>query len=567
MKNLKFAFLSIFMALFLITACTNDEPVGGEDQQTEESQSITASLNQLSTLFNDNGNIELSSNPAGNIVLDFCFDFVYPLTLSYNNGATVTIQDLDNLVDVMLASTDELYIDGISFPFDVEVFNDDTDSIEIETIDDEEDFIDLLEDCDFDDNDDECYEEYDPVCVEVTGPNGETFIVTYPNECYAEWDGFDDDDFLDDCGNDYYVGGFECFSFNFPISVVTENDEVITINSEEELSTELYDVYVFDFVYPFSVTVYEDEDDDEEDIVIINSAEDFEDVLEDCYDDYYDGDYDDCFDNTESLEAALLSCDVFEVDIEDESGELVDVNLLSFNDGGELIVNGVPTVVDSGTWNITNVDDDLALNISGLQTFTLLNGSWVLDDCDYDSFEFHNGIYTIDFECDDDDDDECEECEDEPVNPVCVEYTTAGGETIVTAFPNMCFAECEGFTEDDVVDCGDGNNPQTCTLEEIENNLVQCEWYFYTSLVPESEENEAEFTSDGVVVVYLEDGPLTGTWELSSNPLSNEVTLSFVFTDPLDTIANLDWTVVQCNEEYILLESGNEYLILEGDCD
>ncbi|MBV7267823.1 hypothetical protein [Winogradskyella luteola] len=454
MKNLKFTFFSMFMALFLVTACTNNEPVGEEEQQTEESQSITASLNQLSTLFNDNGNIELSNNPAGNIVLDFCFDFVYPLTLSYNNGSTVTIQDLDNLVDVMLSSTDELYIDGISFPFDVETFNDDTDSIEIETIEDEEEFIDLLEDCDFDEDDDECYEEYDPVCVEVTSPNGETFIVTYPNECYAEWDGFGDDDFLDDCGSDYYVGGFECFSFNFPISVVTEDGEMITINSEEELSTELYDVYVFDFVYPFAVTVYEDEDDDEEDIVIINSAEDFEDVLEDCYDDYYDDDYE-----------------------------------------------------------------------------------------------------------------ECEECEDEPVNPVCVEYTTAAGETIVTAFPNMCFAECEGFAEDDVVDCGNGNNPQTCTLEDIENNLVQCEWYFYTSLVPESEENEAEFTSDGVVVVYLENAPLTGTWELSNNALSNEVTMSFVFTEPLDTIANLDWTVIQCNEEYILLESGNEYLVLEGNCD
>ena len=183
MKNLKVAFLSMFVALFIVTSCTNDEPIGDNTQnQTEESTSITTALDELQAKFNADGNVVAETNPAGYIVLDFCFDFVYPLTLSYNNGSTVTVNDLDGLVDVMIGSTDELYINGIAFPFDVETFNDDTDTIEIETIDDEAEFIELILSCEFDDFEVcECFEVYDPVCVEVTDPNGGTFIVTYPN--------------------------------------------------------------------------------------------------------------------------------------------------------------------------------------------------------------------------------------------------------------------------------------------------------------------------------------------------------------------------------------------------
>ncbi|WP_299112739.1 hypothetical protein [uncultured Winogradskyella sp.] len=438
MKNLKFAFFSMFMALFLVTACTNNEPVGEDpQQQTEESQSITTSLDQLRTQFDANGNVTQTDNPSGNIVLDFCFDFVYPLTLSYNNGATVTVEDLDDLIDVMLASTDELYIDGIAFPFDVETFNDDTDSIEIETINDEEEFIDLLEDCDFDEEYDECEDEYDPVCVEVTGPDGETFIVTYPNECYAECDGFDEDDFLDDCEDDYYVGGFECFSLNFPISVVTEDGDVITVNSEEELGNALYDVYVFDFVYPFTVTVYEDDDDDdEEEIVTINSAEDFEDVLEDCYDDYYD-----------------------------------------------------------------------------------------------------------------DDDYECEECEDEPVDPVCIEYTTPAGETIVTVFPNMCFAECEGFTEDDVVECDD--NVDNCTNEGVAEILTECPWeveYF-------NGEYAYIFNEDGTFEVTAENGIITtGTWSV----VEGNTGYPTVILDATSGNFDDEWAFIDCYFDELIVQSLND---------
>jgi len=441
----------MFVALFLVTACTNDEPVSEDQQQTEESESITTSLNQLRTQFDDSGNVIQSDNPAGNIVLDFCFDFVYPLTLSYNNGTTVSVEDLDGLVDVILASTEDLYINGIAFPFDVETFNDDTDDIEVVTINDEDEFIDLLEDCDFDDFETcECFEVYEPVCVEITDPNGEAFTVTYPNACYAECDGFTEDDFLDSCEDDYNPGGgIECFTLNYPLTIVIDDDSTITINSEEEFGNALYNVYHFDFVYPITVTVY---DDDEEEIVTINGPEDIEELLDDCFDDY---------------------------------------------DGG---------------------------------------------------------------------DDECEECEEEAIDPVCIEYVDNFGNTIITVFPNMCYAECAGFTENNVIDCDGNNNPLDCDEEDIADALTQCEWYAFTSLLPQEEELETTFSPDGTIEVELDNTVITGTWEITSNPTS-DVLMSFVLSAPLDTISNIDWTVAQCTEESFLLVSGAEFLILGRDCD
>ncbi len=451
MKNLKVAFLSMFIALFVVTSCTNEEAVIDDQQQTEESESITTALNQLSTQFDANGLISTQSNPSGNIVLDFCFDFVYPLTLSYNNGTSVTVDDLDGLIDVMLGTTNELYISGIAFPFNVETFNDDTDTIEVETINNEVEFIELILSCGFDDVEEcACFEIYDPVCVEITDPTGETFIVTYPNECYAECDGFDEDDFVEDCEDDYYAGGFECFEFNYPISVITEDGEVITINSEEELGTALYDVYVFDFEYPFTVTVHDDEDETE--VITINSAEDLEEIIEDCYDDYYDDDYEDC-----------------------------------------------------------------------------------------------------------------EECEDEPIDPVCVEIITASGDVVYEVFPNECYAECLGFDEDDFVDCDD-NNPVECSETDITNNLSECDWYVFSTLTPQSD-FEIDFEEDGTLTAETDTDIVSGTWQISTNP-NGVITMTLSIPAPLDGLNNFTWTVTECTDEFVLLETNNGQLLsLERDCE
>lgn len=393
MKNLKLLLLSFIVVAFSFTSCTNDEPINNDEQQVEESASITTAMDELSSRFSENGTIILDQNPSGNIIFDFCFDFVYPLTLSYNNDTTVTVNNFDELIEVIISSTEELYIDGISFPFDVETYNDETDAIEIQTINNEEEFVALLDGCDFDDNFDcECSEVFDPVCVEIEDPNGESFLITYPNACYAECDGFTEEDFAEDCEEDYNCpGGTECFDFNFPLTIVTDDGETITVNSQEELDTVLYDAYYFDFVYPFSVTL----DDDDDTVVTINNEEEFYNVLVGCYDDIDDDAYCDC---TYEYDPVCVEVEWSDYPIEFPNACIAECEGFSTDD-----------FVDCGD-----------------------NGSGEDCDCNYD------------------------------YDPVCVE--TGGG---IVVFPNECIAECEGFTENDFVDCEDDNNGCGCT--DVEN--------------------------------------------------------------------------------------------------
>jgi hypothetical protein len=527
MKNLKLALFSLAFSLLVFTSCTNNESIDQDQQQTEESESVTNALTQLRTQFNPDGNVIESDNPAGNIILDFCFDFVYPLTLSYNNDSTVTVNDLDGLIDVMVASNEDLFINGISFPFDVETFNDDTDTIEIETINNEAEFIQLLLSCSFDDDDDDedCFEEYDPVCVEVIDPNGNTFIVTYPNECYAIEDGFTENDFVEDCEEDYYVGGIECYELNFPISIITGDGDEITVNSEEELATALYNANTFSFVFPLTVTL------DDQTVVTIDDTDDLEDILEDCYDNYDDDDDDyDCDYDISDLENALLSnCDLYEIELENLNDDTEDIYNVNFNQNGELIVNGEITVTDLGSWNITETEDDnLVLTISGLQNFTLLNGSWNFecddDDDDEEELSFYNDSYVIDIECDDDDDD----------------------------------------ADDDEDD--DDDDDDDCDEEDIQEDLTECEWSITTSIDLDGTEGVFTFTNN-TVTVTTDNETITGQWDLYSNPQSGEVYMSIYLPEPYDEIANLDWTVVACDDDMIELQSNNEFIVLEQECD
>ena len=450
MKNLKFTFLSMLITLFLVTACTNNEPVTEDQQQTEESQSISIALNQLSNQFDLNGNVSQTNNPAGNIVLDFCFDFVYPLTLSFNNDATVEVTDLNGLIDIIIASTEDLYINGIAFPFDVETFNDDSNTIEVVTINNEEEFIDLIEDCDFGDFETcECFEIYEPVCVEITDPNGNAFTVTYPNACYAECDGFDEDNFLEDCANDYNPGGgFDCFEFVFPLDIIINNGTIISINSLEELGNVSYDIYNFDFVYPFNVALSNGT------LLTINGPEDIEGLLGDCYDD----------------------------------------------DGG---------------------------------------------------------------------DDDCEECENAPIDPICIEYTTLNGETEIIPFPNLCYAECAGFSEDDIVDCDDDNNPgDACSMNNSDNIayvFAQCQTW---EAIVGNEVFDYLFNTDGTLEIYNQNSDLitSGTWEITVDDGSNSVVMIIETISPNFTTV---WFFINCDEEggFEIITNGGVASEISAACD
>lgn len=526
MKNFKIFLLSFALIAGFLTSCSNEDSVV-EEQNINETEAITQSLNRLAQQFDNDGNVVATSNPAGNIVFDFGFDFIYPLNLSFNNGATVAVNNLDELIEILINSTDNLYVNGIEFPFEVEIYDEDSDAIVVISINNEEEFLDLIEDLWDDDDSCECYEVYDPVCIEIQDPNGNSFVITYPNECYALCDGFTPNDFSNNCEEDYNnPGGFECFEFNFPISIVTDADVTIVVNSQNELDNALYNTYSFDFVYPFQITT------DDGDIETIEDAEDFYEELEDCFDDYEEP----CLLDIASLEVLLQECDNMEAEIYNVNGDnLENEYYLAFDGNGELIVNGEPTVVDSGSWSISTTNENTILTINGLLTFTDLNGSWELSECEELELEFTNGNQSleIDLDCEDIIVEPCDECDDEEYDPVCVEFTDSNGNIIRLPFNNECEALCEGFTSEDIIDCEENSD---CTIDPVLVILLECPWTVNNSITYEFDDNgEVTISGSGLTTV--------GSWTIfmgnNGYPVVNIEANIGNFND--------EWHFVDCN--------------------
>ncbi|MEY8848418.1 hypothetical protein AB9K26_06370 [Psychroserpens sp. XS_ASV72] len=461
MKHFKLFLFSVVLFAGFLTACSNNESVS-ENQDIQQSQAITESLNRLSQQFNSQGDVIPSANPSGNIVFDFGFDFVYPLNLSFNNGTTVTVNDLEELISIMINSTNELYINGIEFPFDVEIYDAATDSIIVITINNEDEFLELLESLNWEMQDNcNCTQEFDPVCIEITDPAGVSFVITYPNACYAFCDGFQESDFIDDCQQDYNNNtSNDCFTFNFPLTVITDQNQTITVNSQEELNNALYNAFYFDFVYPFDVT------NSEGNVVSINNENDFIDLLEDCY------------------------------------GEVV------------------------GSCECPDVYNPVCVEIEnpfgGVDVIEFQNACYA--ECE--------GFTSADF-VDCNTNNPCIECENLPLNPVCVEVEIEG-QLIIRTFPNPCFAECEGFTETDFIDCS--GNTSECTTDAVLAILFECPWTVNGNVV-------YEFNSDGSVGITGSGLSTVGSWSIfMSNNGYPVVSISAEIGN-----FNDEWNFLDCN--------------------
>ena len=195
MKTIKSLFFSLFISATLLTSCTNDTVNDLPDMH--ESKAIQTAISQLSNLYHEDGTINESMNPSGHLIFDFCFEFIYPINLMYNNSSIITTNGNEELVEVLINTSDQLFIAGIEFPFNVAIYNPETNAVELLTIETENEFTNLLENCFFDTPCD-CDDEFNPVCIEII-QNNQPLIITFPNSCYANCEGFTTEDFVD-CG-------------------------------------------------------------------------------------------------------------------------------------------------------------------------------------------------------------------------------------------------------------------------------------------------------------------------------------------------------------------------------
>ena len=194
MKKIKILVVLVTLSVAAFYSCTDNNPIENE-VVTQKSIAARTAMNELKIANNitDKNSISTTSNP-------FCFEFVYPITLTYNTGTTVTVTSLQGLLTILAGENPALFIDGISFPFQV------MHGGAIHTISTESQFISLLISCGFN-----------------------TINIDLLNSF--------------------------CFDIVFPIHVINANNETITISSMQEFTVYLNNstngqVHI---VYPISV--------------------------------------------------------------------------------------------------------------------------------------------------------------------------------------------------------------------------------------------------------------------------------------------------------------------------
>ena len=509
MKNFKLSIFSVLIVLLAFTSCTNEETIVDTQQNTEESESITTTLGRLSQQYDENGNVDQTNNPAGNIVFDFCFDFVYPIELSFNTDTTVTVNSLDELIDIYSSSTENLFINGIAFPFQVETYNENSNALEIETINNEDEFFSLLEECNFDDIDDcSCTEEYDPVCVNVTDLDGELFTISYPNACYAICDGFTEDDFSEECEQGYESGAGECFEFVYPISIILDEGDPVIVNSREELFNATYGAYHIDLVLPLDIIIEGDT------VVTINDYDELEAIIEECFGDSY----------------GVIECSIGDITntLADYcwSIDFVDFNefIYNLNSDGTYQVQDVGgnsdgSILTSGVWSIVAGNDTFYITLSA--ELDEYNDEWVITECDTD-----------------------------------LGYAYIEMESLTYPQADIYYIDCD--------DDGNDDNDYDCSSEEGASNiLTECPW-----IIDYIDFNEFIyfFNIDGTYQVQSDNNILTtGTWEFGMTNNAYTINLSAELTEYNDT-----WVVYDCDEEIGLTLGSIDYPqaeIYSVDCD
>ena len=194
MKKIKILVLLVTISVATFYSCTDNNPIEN-DVVTQKSIATRTAMNELkiaNNITDKNGN-STTSNP-------FCFEFVYPITLSYNTGTTVTVSSLQGLLTILAGENPSLFIDGISFPFQV------MHGGAIQTISTEGQFISLLMSCGFN---------------------------TINNDLLNSF----------------------CFDIVFPITLINPNNQIVAIASHAEFISYLSDPTVAQsqIAYPISV--------------------------------------------------------------------------------------------------------------------------------------------------------------------------------------------------------------------------------------------------------------------------------------------------------------------------
>ncbi|HEX9980370.1 MAG TPA: hypothetical protein VGB50_07380 [Flavobacterium sp.] len=390
MKTIKLLFVLLAFSSGIFYSCSDADPIENQDT-TQRSIALRTILNELKSANDITGKAE---DP-------FCFEFVYPVTFSYNTGTTITAANIDGLLEILSNESTTLYLSGIEFPFDI------MQQGAVTTIDSENELIALIEDCGF-------------------------------------------DTFNDDLQNTF------CFDIVFPVMIM-QNNQTVTLNTYEQFIAYLNNPAngnEMQIIFPISV-LYNNE------TVVVNNLYDFYEMTNNCDTCVCSQDYapvcvqtaggileygNICYalcagytQNDLVLCNPSTECNINDLQItvgacNSDGSYLLALNFDYTNPGGTQfqVLDSANNVV--GTYALSALPltisnypassapaDYLVVKMVGNSNCTASN-QWSVPNC------------------------ACP-CPTN-VDPVCVQTPTG-----IFQYDNACLAECDGFTENDFIDC------------------------------------------------------------------------------------------------------------------
>jgi len=547
----RFSLLLIITIFFLGLSCQEEANEETPPNQEETITPNSALANLMRYTSANDGSVDDIMDDSD------CFTVNLPVTI-IANGITLTIESLDDLSlleEIFNASNTD--VDGLEFLFPITIILNDYTEVNIESLEELEAFI---EACITNENVIECVDFIYPMSFSIYNTDFQVIDTVTINNDYEMYI------FL--AGLENGSQGGVLASLNFPVALMYVNGNTVEVNNNQELEE------------------------------AINAANENCNV--------------DCNLDLAELEYWLLECPVNAYTY-DNSGNIIDENFLDFNQNGDVIVNGTPTVTEVGSWTLSEVNSEYVLIIDGLVTFDLLNGEWSLLSCEGDGIIFSqdtgSGMITMEIE---------QDCVESPFNcfqnvtvtacdydndgfavfdletlvfgsVICnVNYSASFHISITNAEVNInAIAQPEQYTNTSIaqliylrieadngdfeifeiqLDIEDCSN--SCTEQEIDAYLQDCIW----NVVNFNDDDhliiyDFDFISDSVVVITGDGLAITSIWSTSTSGSGTIIEFSNVAGPNIQAITG-SWLVVVCADNRIELEAINstDTMIMEQDC-
>lgn len=550
----KTLFIVPILAFFIFTSC-QDEIVEVTLPNNQDTISANSNLsNLLSNVSSLNGSLDDIIDNAS------CFTIVLPVTIEINGSVFVvnSEDDYEIITAIFEEFTDDDDLLDIQFPITI-ILNDYT-TIEIANQSDLEELVDQCLNDDELDDDIECIDFQYPIVFSVYNSNfqvTETVTILNDEELY---------NFIED------LDGGILASLNFPVTLILSDGSTIEVNNNVELEAAIE-----------AADDTCDEDDTNEE--------------------------DDC--DIETINANIVEC-IWSVESYTGNDDL-SVFTFEFNSNGSVLISENGNYVD-GNWETSETNEGLMVtfsNISGNSLTEVINGDWLILNCDDDELELvNNGEFLVlerdcspgPFACFEGGNFQLTECnvvynssssfatfnlyealENCNLNEVNISFHEVYNDAVNdvnalngSAYSNIMYpmtiyfrVESQPTLDFEIFEIEliiENCNPTDCSLTDVENYLQECDW------------NIVNFNGSNDLIIYNLEFQINNTLVITGN--GDTITTTYTVTQDANGVyldfdnvsgANIqaitgNWHIIDCDPERLEMTMGANTMVMERDC-